>query len=244
MKTSKTNLMQSLDKLQKALQYTFKDDSLLLTALTHSSYAHNNGGNNNERMEFLGDAILDFVVAEYLYQRFPNRTEGDYTLVRADVVDTNSLAREAQELGLIDYLLVSSGFLKQGVSINKNKKLYADLYESVLCAIYLDGGLDQAKRFIFKTLKKELNESMHFESSRDFKTLLKEAGEKLHFSIEYLLQKREGTDDNPTFYYSVLVNDQLAGEGYGSSIKEAQAYAAKRALKKLNLFTENYDKPN
>ena len=215
-----------------------------MTALTHSSYAHTNGGTHNERMEFLGDAILDFVVAEYLYQKYPNRNEGDYTLVRADVVDTNSLARESQELGLVDYLLVSSGFIKQDVNINKNKKLYADLYESVLCAIYLDGGLHCVKNFIFRTLKKELNDSMHFESSRDFKTLLKEAGEKLHFSIEYLLNKREGSDNNPTFYYSVLIDGQIAGEGYGSSIKQAQAYAAKRALKKLNLFTENYDKSN
>lgn len=215
-----------------------------MTAFTHSSYAHKRGGSSNERMEFLGDALLDFVVAKYLYDKYPNRNEGDYTLVRADVVDTNSLSREVAELGLIDYLLVDQSFTKQEVNLKKNKKLYADLYEAVLCAIYLDGGLEQAERFIFATLKKELGEAMYIEAGRDFKTMLKEASEKQHFSIQYVLLKKEGSDDSPIFFYSVLVDGVVSGEGYGSSIKEAQSYAAKRALRKLNLLTENYDKSN
>ena len=144
----------------------------------------------------------------------------------------------------MDFLLVDQGFTKQDVSFKKNKKIYADLYEAVLCAIYLDGGLDQAEKFIFATLKKELGEAMYVETGRDFKTLLKEASEKQNFSIQYVMLKKEGSDDSPIFYYSVLVDGVVAGEGYGSSIKEAQSYAAKRALKKLKLLTENYDKPN
>ena len=85
---------------------------------------------------------------------------------------------------------------------------------------------------------------MYVETGRDFKTLLKEASEKQNFSIQYVMLKKEGSDDSPIFYYSVLVDGVVAGEGYGSSIKEAQSYAAKRALKKLKLLTENYDKPN
>lgn len=236
--------MQSLNTIQQILKYNFKNTDLLVTAFTHSSYAHKRGVDSNERMEFLGDALLDFVVAKYLYNKYPNRNEGDYTLVRADVVDTNSLSREVAELGLMDFLLVDQGFTKQDVSFKKNKKIYADLYEAVLCAIYLDGGLDQAEKFIFATLKKELGEAMYVETGRDFKTLLKEASEKQNFSIQYVMLKKEGSDDSPIFYYSVLVDGVVAGEGYGSSIKEAQSYAAKRALKKLKLLTENYDKPN
>lgn len=236
--------MQSLNHVQQILQYNFKNSNLLISALTHSSYANKNGGECNERMEFLGDAILDFVVAEYLYEKYPNRNEGDYTLVRADVVDTNSLSKVINDLNLIDFLLVDVGFAKQGINLNKNKKLYADLYESVLCAIYLDGGLEPVKKFVYTTLKKELKDAMYLATGRDFKTLLKEAGEKHHFEVKYIMQKKEGTDDNPTFYYSVLINDEVMGEGYGSSIKEAQSFSAKRALKKLKLLTENYDKSN
>ena len=156
--------MQSLNTIQQILKYNFKNTDLLVTAFTHSSYAHKRGVDSNERMEFLGDALLDFVVAKYLYNKYPNRNEGDYTLVRADVVDTNSLSREVAELGLMDFLLVDQGFTKQDVSFKKNKKIYADLYEAVLCAIYLDGGLDQAEKFIFATLKKELGEAMYVET--------------------------------------------------------------------------------
>jgi len=236
--------MQSLKLIQQILQYDFKNQEFLISALTHSSYANKHGESSNERMEFLGDALLDFVIAEYLYEKYPNRNEGDYTLVRADVVDTNSLSREIDQLGLIDYLLVDSSFARQTITVTKNKKLYADLYEAILCAIYLDGGLSSAKKFIYRTLKKDLNNAMYIEAGRDFKTLLKEAGEKNHFTVKYVLNKKEGTDDNPTFYYSVFIDDELAGEGYGSSIKEAQSYSAKRALRKLNLLTENYDKSN
>lgn len=236
--------MQSLTQIQQVLRYEFKNTDILIVAFTHSSYSHKFGGPCNERMEFLGDALLDFVVAEYLYKKYPNKNEGDYTLVRSDVVDTDSLSREIAQLGLIDYLLVDASFARQNISIAKNKKLYADLYEAILCAIYLDGGFEEAKKFIHTTLNKELNEAMYKESTRDFKTMLKEASEKQHFSVRYILNKKEGTDDSPTFYYHVLINDVIAGEGYGGSIKEAQSYAAKHALRKLNLLMENYDKSN
>ena len=128
--------------------------------------------------------------------------------------------------------------------MNKNKKIYADLYEALLCAIYLDGGLNEAKKFIFSTLREELDQAMYIEAGRDFKTLLKEAAEKNRFDLKYILLRREGTDNNPTFYYAAMVDGKSMGEGYGSSVKEAQSYAAKRALKKMNLLSEDYDKSN
>lgn len=128
--------------------------------------------------------------------------------------------------------------------MNKNKKIYADLYEALLCAIYLDGGLSEAKKFIFSTLREELDQAMYIEAGRDFKTLLKEAAEKNRFDLKYILLRREGTDNNPTFYYAAMVDGKSMGEGYGSSVKEAQSYAAKRALKKMNLLSEDYDKSN
>ncbi|MDD6054404.1 MAG: ribonuclease III [Clostridiales bacterium] len=244
MKTLKTSLMRELPQVQAKIKYNFRNTEFLITALTHSSYSHVHGGPCNERMEFLGDALLDFVVAEVLYNKFPERNEGEYTLVRADVVDTDSLSREIDQMGLIDFMLVSSGLEKQGISVNKNKKIYADLYEALLCAIYLDGGLSEAKKFIFSTLREELDQAMYIEAGRDFKTLLKEAAEKNRFDLKYILLRREGTDNNPTFYYAAMVDGKSMGEGYGSSVKEAQSYAAKRALKKMNLLSEDYDKSN
>lgn len=241
MKTLKTSLMRDLQLIQKKIKYNFKNQELLITAMTHSSYSHVHGGSSNERMEFLGDALLDFVVAEVLYNKFPERNEGEYTLVRADVVDTDSLSREIDQMGLMDFLLVGKGLDRQGISLAKNKKIYADLYEAVLCAIYLDGGLGAAKSFIFSTLKEELEQAMYIEAGRDFKTILKEAAEKNHFDLKYILQRREGTDNNPTFYYAALVDGKNMGEGFGSSVKEAQGYAAKRALKRMNLLSEEYD---
>ena len=236
MKTSKQNLIQSLDAIEKAIKYQFKDRQLLTTAFTHSSYAKIHNEPSNERMEFLGDALLDFVVAQYLYENYPDKNEGEYTQVRSDVVDTLSLYREIQSLGLGEYLLVGNSMLVKD-NDDKNKKLYADLYEALLCAIYFDGGLNQARRFIFDTLCKEMGEAMRFETvTHDFKTMLKEASEKKKFSVEYVLDKKEGTDNRPVFYYFVKVNGKNCGEGYGNSIREAQNYAAKRALKSLDLY--------
>ncbi len=178
---------------------------------------------------------MNFVVAEYLYENYPEKDEGDYTLARSEVVDTNSLYREISQRGLINYLLVGNKSLKYEVNLGKNKKLYADLYESILCAIYLDGGINQAKRFIYDTLSKELNEAALCIDYKNYKTTLKEAGEKNRFNIEYVLDKRVGSDNAPIYYYSALIDGKKMGEGYGSSIKEAENYAAKRALRNLNL---------
>jgi ribonuclease-3 len=235
--TTKSGLVSSINEIEDIIKYTFKNKNLLLKAFTHSSFTHDKSL-TYERLEFLGDALLDFVVAEYLYKNYPEKDEGDYTLARSEVVDTNSLFREISQMGLIDYLLIGNKSLNTDISSGKNKKLYADLYESVLCAIYLDGGINEAKRFIYDTLSKELNEAVLCVDFRNYKTTLKEAGEKRRFNIEYVLDRREGTDNAPVYYYSVLIDGKKMGEGYGTSVKEAENYAAKRALKNLKLLSE------
>ncbi len=219
--------------LERALGYTFQDQRLLEKALTHSSYANEkwkNGLASNERLEFLGDSILGFVVAEYLYRRYPDHPEGDLTRMRADLVCETSLARAAAGLRLGEYLKLGHGE-DLGGGRTRNS-ITADAVESVIAASYLDGGFPAARGIVERLLLSGAPERRP--CNADFKTALQELVQrKKHQVLSYTLLEESGPDHDKTFRVEVTLNGQVVGAGAGSSKKRAEQAAAEAALEKL-----------
>lgn len=218
---------EQLEVIENKIGYAFVDRQLLATAFTHSSYAKRLGLRDNERMEFLGDAILDMVVSEYLFARFPDCDAGELSTMRSNVVSSEALRPVVCALDVVRHLQVANGALS---AKQKSKKIEADLYESIVSAIYLDGGLDAAKRFILATLSPLLS-SVGKAEQKDSKTLLQEycQGHKIP-NPEYRLAQRIGADNCPTYKYDLYVNDVYMCSGEGSSKKAAEQDAAKKLV--------------
>ena len=221
--------MKKLEKLQQSVGYKFKDERLLQRALTHTSYANEcNEGHNksNERLEFLGDSVLGIITAEHFYLNFKDLPEGELTKLRAATVCENSLSSFARQLGLGEYLLLGKGEMCTGGS--DRPSILADAFEALIAAIYLDGGIEEAKKFVLKYVDKAVEEHRGF---KDYKTVLQEViqknpGEKL----EYVLVKESGPDHNKHFIVEVHLNSNVIGKGGGRSKKEAEQQAAREAL--------------
>ncbi len=222
--------MKELALLMKRMDHRFKNESLLVNALTHSSYAHEcrHGGADNERLEFLGDSVLGFIAAEYLFGLLSSQ-EGELTKVRASVVCEKALASYANELGLGDYLLLGHG--EQATGGNRRPSILADAFEAVLAAVYLDGGMEEARRFVMPYLEKEVasQRRRHF---KDYKTCLQEiVQQNPEERVEYVLVKESGPDHQKQFTVEVHLNSNVIGSGTGRSKKEAEQQAARQALK-------------
>ncbi len=222
--------MKDLTLLMQRMGYTFQDQTLLVNALTHSSYAHEHhrNGKDNERLEFLGDAVLGFVCAEYLFSLLSSQ-EGELTKVRASVVCEKALASYANTLELGDFLLLGHG--EQTSGGNTRPSILSDAFEAVLAAVYLDGGMQAAKAFVMPFLEKEVA-SQRRRQFKDYKTLLQEIvqqnpGERL----SYELVKEAGPDHQKRFTVEVHLNSNVVGTGVGRSKKEAEQQAAREALK-------------
>ena len=219
--------------LETAIGYQFKNITLLQNALTHSSYANERWHNSlmsNERLEFLGDSILGMVVAEYLYEQFPDRPEGELTRMRADMVCETSLAMVATKIGLGQHLQLGHGEERFG---GRNRaSILADAVESVIAASFLDGGMDAAKRFIQKFILCEVPvKKMH---NRDYKTALQElVQQKKDQVLSYCLIGESGPDHDKEFLVEVSLNGQCVGKGIGSSKKRAEQDAARAAIEVL-----------
>lgn len=217
--------------LEDKIGYRFKDRSLLKTALTHSSYAneeHRDAPESYERLEFLGDAILGVTAAEFLYRHQPPLAEGRMTRLRAELVCEESLHKVAEALGLSNYMRLGKSELNNGV--RGRRSITADMVEALIAAIYLDGGMGQARDFIMRNV---LNEAQVEESRRigDYKSELQELVQrKTDQRISYELSGESGPDHNKLFSYRVLINGLCAGEGSGRSKKEAEQMAARQAL--------------
>ena len=222
-----------MKQLEKAIGYTFRDITLLENALSHSSYANerwHNGLKSNERLEFLGDSVLGMVVAEHLYRTCPDRPEGELSRMRADMVCETSLAAIAVKLNLGQQLLLGHGEVISGG--NKRASILADAVESVIAAIYLDGGFAPAKGFIERFVL--TGATVEQPRNMDYKTALQELiQQKKGQIISYQLVRQSGPDHNKEFVVQVCVNDQVVGEGVGSSKKRAEQDAARAALEKL-----------
>lgn len=221
-----------IDEIEKELGLVFNDKNLIRKAFTHTSYAYENKMQSNEKLEFLGDAILEFVVSKYLYNNYKNLTEGEMTKVRAAVVCENSLLNIAKKHNFSDFLYV--GKSEQLTSGNKRPAVLADSVEAVIAAIFLDLSLEKAEEFIIENLKDAIKTASANVGKKDYKTVLQE---KLQVngdvSIKYTVIKEEGPDHNKVFTVQLTCNDKLLSVGEGSSKKNAEMQAAKVALEKI-----------
>lgn len=219
--------------LEEKLGYQFKDITLLENALTHSSYAneHHMGSlNSNERLEFLGDSVLGMVVADNLYRTFPKLPEGDLTRLRANLVCEGSLVLVAKQLNLGSYLRLGKG--EEASGGRERPSIIADAVEAVLAAVYLDGGISQARRIIQHYILDHMAEVQR--ASRDHKTYLQELVQRKSGQVlSYHLVGESGLDHAKTFIMEVRLNGKAIGKGQGRSKKEAEQMAAKAAIEKL-----------
>jgi len=216
--------------LERTIGYTFSDPALCVTALTHSSYHNENRGQSpgyNERLEFLGDSVLGFLAAEYLYDAYQDRPEGELTRMRAALVCESSLARAARAIGLQNALKLGKGEEMGG---GRNRAaLLADAMEALLAAVFLDGGMRKARLFARKLILKSGDPRQH-----DYKTRLQEVLQREPVrAYAYRLADASGPDHAKVFTVEVTIEDKPAGRGSGPSKKEAEQAAAKAALEAI-----------
>ena len=222
-------------ELEKKLNYTFRDPGLLGEALSHSSYANehrSSGLRSNERLEFLGDSVLGFVTAEFLFLQHPDLPEGDLTRIRAALVCEQSLYEVARKLDLGRYLKLGRG--EEAGGGRERTSILADATEAVFAAVYLDGGIGAASTLIHRVLLDAEKEEVVEERRRDYKTALQELVQRQADQVlTYRMIGEEGPDHDKTFLAEVLLNGTQVGTGSGHSKKEAEQSAAKAALRKL-----------
>lgn len=219
--------------LENKLEYKFNNPSLLLQAITHSSYANEmkmSKESNNERLEFLGDAVLELITSEYVYNKYKDLPEGDLTKLRAGMVCEQTLSSCAKDLSIGDFLLLGKG---EDISGGRTRdSILSDALEAIIGAIYLDGGFTSAKEFV---QKKILNQIEDKELFFDSKTILQEMvqNENHKQKIRYKLISEEGPDHNKSFTIALYVGNKQYGCGVGKTKKAAEQEAALQAIKKL-----------
>ena len=219
-----------MDGLEQKLGYKFNNINLLKNALTHSSYANEvrNGFSSNERLEFLGDSVLSIVVSDYIYKHYPNMPEGELTKLRASLVCEKSLCAFSRELELGSYLMLGKGEEKGGG--RERDSILADAFEAVLAAIYLDGGMEPARRHVMNFVLRELKHTDD-EVFKDYKTALQEIIQRNpEESVTYILIDESGPDHDKSFTVEVRLNSNVIGKGTGKNKKRAEQMAAKEAL--------------
>ena len=221
-----------MEKLEENIGYKFKNKELLKKALTHTSYAYEHNVESNEKLEFLGDSILEFVSSIYLFKNYSILREGEMTKVRATVVCEKSLYKVAKMHNFSDFLYLGKSERLSGGE--DRPAILADSIEAVIAAIYLDGGLEEAQKFIIKNLEKEIEIASQNVGQKDYKTVLQE---KLQVhgdvKIEYTIIKETGPDHNKTFEAQVECNKKILATGKGKSKKQAEMEAARKALENI-----------
>ena len=216
-------------QLEKEIGYTFKNKKLINTALTHTSYAYENNIQSNEKLEFLGDSILEFISSKYIYENYPNLKEGEMTKVRATVVCESSLYKIAKKHNFSDFL--NLGKSEKAACKEGRPAILADSVEAVIAAMYLDGGLEPAKSFIIENLKDEIEIAANHVGEKDYKTVLQEKLQvKGDVKIEYILLNEFGPDHEKTFEVEVRCDGRKLATGKGRSKKLAQMEAARKAI--------------
>lgn len=215
---------EDIKNIEKIINYKFKDKNLLITAFTHSSFANNFHIQSNERLEFLGDTVLSTIISERIYSDM-DYNEGQLSKLRSKIVSMHPLAELIEGLGLIRYLQFS-GSSREAITDN----MKADLMEAIIGAIYIDGGLEKARGFVSKNFFNMIKACEKLNELEDSKSKLQEMLKS--DSIKYTTNK-SGTDHNPTFTASCMVNGVLMGRGTGSSKRQAETMAAGETIKKL-----------
>jgi len=222
---------ESLKALESRLEIRFKDRSILLQALTHRSAAADGGLSSNERLEFLGDAVVGLVIGEYLYEKYPGYSEGNLAKSKSYIVSETTLAEAAQSLGLDQFVRISAGEDSSGG--RKRRSILADAFEALIAAVYLDSGIRSARRVIRKALKDSIKASATDEHRRDFKSALQERTQaKSRLTPIYNILREEGQDHDKTFVAQAVLDGAVLGEGSGKSKKEAEQAAARDALER------------
>lgn len=222
-----------IEEFEHIIGYSFKDKSLISEALTHSSYANEhrlNDMGNNERLEFLGDAVLEISISEYLYNQYPDEPEGYLTKMRASIVCEPTLALCSKDIRLGEFLLLGKG--EELTGGRERKSITSDAFEAVIGAIYLDGGFANAKEFIKKFILADIKDKQLF---YDSKTILQEIvqakGDK---NLVYKLVGENGPDHNKQFEVNAMLGDEVVGRGIGRTKKAAEQEAAYNAIMTIN----------
>lgn len=219
-----------MQELEKLIDYKFKNRNLLTTALTHSSFANelHDGTKYNERLEFLGDSVLSIIVSDYIYLNCPHLPEGELTKLRASLVCEKSLCVYARQVHLGSYIRLSKGERRTGGG--DRPSILADAFEALIAAIYLDGGIEPAKKFVLRFVIPDI-ENPKPKKFKDYKTCLQEIIQKNpEERLEYVLVKETGPDHDKHFVVEVHLNSNVIGKGGGRSKKEAEQQAAREAL--------------
>ncbi len=220
-----------MKSFESKIGYIFKDKSLLSLALTHTSYANEakRNKNHNERLEFLGDSVLSIIVSEYLYTNFSDMPEGELSKTRAALVCEKSLAGFAREIDLGDYLLLGRGEAANGGK--ERDSILSDAFEAVIAAMYLDGGIEPAKKFVLDFISKNVDKDNFSSPFVDYKTELQEIiQQNKEEKVEYVVVDESGPAHDKRFVVEVHLNSNVIGRGTGKSKKHAEQLAAKEAL--------------
>ena len=227
-------MMKKINEFEKSIEITFSNINLLKTALTHRSYVneHKSVNEHNERLEFLGDAVLELIVSDYLFRKYPKRPEGELTSFRAALVRTDSLADTAKTLDIGKYLLLSKG--EDDTGGREKNYLLANAFEAIVGAIYLDKGYTESRDFVLKYLIAKLDDIVQNRSDIDSKTKIQEVTqEKFKVTPTYEVVNEVGPDHEKIFTVIVKVEDRIIGEGTGSSKQKAEEMAASKGLEYL-----------
>ncbi len=226
--------MKDISGLEKILDIKFKDKELLRSALTHRSYLNEHKSlqrEHNERLEFLGDAVLELIVTEHLFRNYPN-PEGDMTNWRSSLVNANMLGSLAEEINLYDYLLMSRGEAKDS-NTKARRYILANAFEALIGAIYLDQGTKVVSKFISKTVLAQLKAILDNESHIDPKSRFQEKSQEIYgVTPTYRVLEESGPDHNKKFQIGLYIEKELVATGEGFSKQEAQVDAASKGIKK------------
>jgi len=230
----KALLRSNIKKFERLIGHPIHNQNIFVQSLLHRSFLQrmNHPGRSNERMEFLGDSILNLIVAEYLYHHFPNAEEGELTKIRSRLVNRKALATYAKEIKLSDFILMSASAAQ---AIGKGSDtIIADTYEAVIAAIYIDGGYDAARRFVERQVLAALKTGSVVTADQNYKSMLLEYAQARGLGIpRYSIVREEGPDHDRTFTVEVTLKDKKHGVGSGKNKKEAEQAAASQALSAL-----------
>jgi ribonuclease-3 len=226
---------EKMDDLQRIIGYKFKDETLLYEALSHSSFANENKKSrcSNERLEFLGDSVLSIVVSDYLFKHFKHIPEGELTKIRASLVCETALFEFSKKIRLGEHIFLGKG--EENTGGRERPSIVSDAFEAVIAAIYLDGGMEAARKYVLSFVPKDITPA-GAKSFRDYKTELQEIIQRNpEEKIEYFLKGESGPDHDKSFTVQVLLNGMVIGEGKGRSKKNAEQAAAHEALRLMGI---------
>ncbi|HYE97534.1 MAG TPA: ribonuclease III [Planctomycetota bacterium] len=225
---------ETLQKLEARLGHRFANSRLALQALTHSS-AKDKESPCNERLEFLGDAILGHVISEHLYHHFPGYEEGELSTMKSIIVSASTLSEKAFELGIDDIIILGRGLKEKR---NLPKSILANAFEAVIAALYLDAGFEKTREFILNTLRVKVDQILKDEHEKNYKSLLQDYAQRMRATIPvYKVLKEEGPDHRKMFQVVVDLAGTQFGPAWGANKKEAEQRAAKKALQMLGLLS-------